>query len=105
MSLSVDMHLHWCTTCADAGVRGMKRTIAGIGAFLVMLVPGSAVAAAAPSDSAPPVLASIALSRSAVTVSGVQVVNVTVSVHLTDASGVDSYYDMGGLTLPFVQFS
>jgi hypothetical protein len=72
-------------------------------AAIPLLVAGAPMSAA-PIDTSPPVLHSISYSQSDVTVSGLQTVNVTVSVHLTDDSGVTEFTDMDGQWYPHVYF-
>ncbi|WP_422743587.1 hypothetical protein ACN27B_04275 [Micromonospora sp. WMMD754] len=72
----------------------------------LLLLPGGLVAgapaASAAADQAPPVLAGITVSPDAVSVSGVDLVPVTVSAHLTDETGVEPSGEMDGSNLPAV---
>ncbi|MFI5832607.1 hypothetical protein ACIA5A_02895 [Micromonospora sp. NPDC051300] len=75
-------------------------------AATLLLLPGGIVvgapAASAAADQAPPVLVGITVSPDAVSVSGVDLVPVTVSAHLTDETGVERSGEMDGSNLPAV---
>ncbi|MEU8610268.1 hypothetical protein AB0C29_19980 [Actinoplanes sp. NPDC048791] len=70
-----------------------------------VLIPGGPAGAAPAAETTPPVLKSIELSRSAVTVSGLQTVMLEVRVRLTDETGVEQTSDGVGGLLPYVTFS
>ncbi|XTZ16288.1 hypothetical protein ACQSSU_02480 [Micromonospora echinospora] len=78
-----------------------------VGLTAVFLTIGGVLAApaglAAPaSDTAPPAVEDITVTPDDVSVSGVDLVPVTVSVHLTDESGVEVVSEMDGVYLPRV---
>jgi hypothetical protein len=69
-----------------------------------LLVPAAPAGAAPAADTTPPKLESISLSRTAVTVSGLQTVMVDIRARITDDSGVENLSTLEG-TFPYVQFS
>ncbi|OZV79774.1 hypothetical protein CA850_17160 [Micromonospora echinospora] len=68
----------------------------------VLAAPAGLAAPASTADTAPPVLKGITVTPDRVSVSGVDLVPVTVSVRLTDESGVMHSVDMDGVQLPYV---
>lgn len=69
-----------------------------------LLVPTTPAGAAPAADTTPPQIRSIELSRTAVTVSGLQTVLVDVRVRLTDETGVEPRGDGVGGHFPYVAF-
>ena len=67
-----------------------------------VLGPAGPAGAAPAADTTPPELKSIELSRSTVTVSGLQTVMLEVRVRLTDETGVEPSSDGGGGNFPYV---
>jgi hypothetical protein len=70
-----------------------------------LLVPAVPAGAAPAADTTPPKVESISLSRTKVTVSGLQTVMVDVRVRITDDTGVETTGTDGGDTYPYVVFS
>jgi hypothetical protein len=68
----------------------MRKCLPLVVATAALLVPAAPAVAAPAADTSPPQVRSIELSRSAVTVSGLDTVLVTVRVRLTDDTGVVS---------------
>src|SRR5947208_2590484 len=84
----------------------MRRLVV-LGILAALFAAGSSIAAGAPVDATPPVLVDVTLSRSLVTVSGLNVALVTVSVHLMDDSGVQPSGDSDNSSIryPGIGFS
>jgi hypothetical protein len=70
---------------------------------LAATTPGPPAFAAAP-DTSPPRLHAITVSSRSITVAGLDVVNLTVSVRLTDDVGVVDYSDITGLNVPYLYY-
>ena len=91
---------------ARAFTKGIHMRWLRIAVTAFLFAAGGAIAAApaalAAADQSPPVLKGITVSPDAVSVAGLELVPVTVTAHLTDESGVEVAYDMGGGRLPYV---
>jgi hypothetical protein len=75
------------------------------GAVAIVLAIGAAPAYAADPDTSPPQIVSVSYSKSSVSVSGLEVVNLTVNVRLTDNVAVEDYYDMSEINFPDVRWT
>ncbi len=83
----------------------MKRILRVTAGAAALVLAALAPAYAADPDTSPPQIVSVSYSTSAVTVSGLNVVDVTVDVRLTDNVGVADYYDMSEINFPDVRWS
>ncbi|WP_433721107.1 hypothetical protein ACQP2Y_37965 [Actinoplanes sp. CA-051413] len=79
-----------------------RHLLLAISLTTALLVPAGPAGAAPAADTTPPELKSIELSRSAVTVSGLQTVMIDVRVRLTDETGVEPTSDGVGGSFPYV---
>ncbi|MFJ1539491.1 hypothetical protein ACIODS_13205 [Micromonospora chalcea] len=77
-----------------------------VAATALLLLPGGALVAAPPAsaavDQTPPSLVDLTVSPDAVTVAGLDLVPVTVSVRLIDAAGVEPSTEMDGSSTPSI---
>lgn len=83
--------------------RQARMPVAAITAVLVASLLGALPVAAADAD--PPQLVDVTLSTSAISVAGLDVETITVSVHLTDDVGVEPRFDMSFFPWPHVVLS